>query len=177
MVPACHTEVTVGGVGRPPPVSPHCSGHDGAINVPAWPSALPPGHYTPQLGRALVLTFPFTSSETSWVSRPRLPCLPSVPPPLLPHCSGFGGVQPVTPSINPSRIPYIVTVIAASPGGSTPLPLYRVCRPRPSGPRPPGMVGRPYPQFFSEVCSQSHPVEDPRRHVKRGLEPHRVGGG
>ena len=106
-----------------------------------------PGHYTPQLFRSLVLPFPGTSSKISWDFLPRLPRCPSVPPPLLPCRAGFGSVQPVTPLINTYRTTDILLVSVASPISSAPLPSLRVCRPRPPGPRPSGMVGRPYPQF------------------------------
>ena len=98
------------------------------------------------------------------------------PAPLLSHRAGFGVVQPVTPLLNPSRTPDIVPVPVASTGSSTPLPSSGVCRPCPPGPRPPGMDGRPYPQFFRRF-PQSHPVEDPRQRVERSLEPPQVGGG
>ena len=104
-----------------------------------------PGHYTPQLVRSLVLPFPGTSSKISWDFLPRLPRCPSVPPPLLPCRAGFGSVQPVTPLINTYRTTDILLVSVASPISSAPLPSLRVCRPRPPGPRPSGMVGRPYP--------------------------------
>ena len=48
---------TVGGVGYPPPVAPQCPGCAGARSSLALPSALPPGHFTLQLDRALVLIF------------------------------------------------------------------------------------------------------------------------
>ena len=45
----------MGGGGFPPPVLPRCPGSNGARNVSAWPSVLPPGRYTPQLVRSLAL--------------------------------------------------------------------------------------------------------------------------
>ena len=42
----------------PPLVSPWCPVCASARSAPAWPSASPPGNYTPQLGRVLVLTYP-----------------------------------------------------------------------------------------------------------------------
>ena len=153
MTPACRTEGTVGGGGCPPPVSPQCPGHAGARNAPTWTSVFPPGHYTPNLGRDLVLPFPGKSSERSWDCHSCLPCFPSTLPPLLPHRTGFGGVKPVTPLLNPSHIPDIVPVPVASPGISAPLPSSGFCRPRLPGPRSPGMVGIPYPQFFGRLST------------------------
>ena len=146
------------GWGRlPSSVSPLFPGHTGSKNTPAWLSATPPGHHTPQLGRASVLPFLGTSSKTSWYRHPRLPLRPSAPPALLSCRAGFGDVKPVTPSLNPSRIPDIVPVPVASPGISAYIPSSGVCRPRLPGPRPPGMIGRPNPVFWTFLRSPTRP--------------------
>ena len=166
----------MGGGGLPHPISPRCTGHAVARNTPTWPYTSLPDHYTPKLGRALVLPLTGMLSKTSWYCCPYLPRLPSIPPPLSPCLSGFGGVQPVTPSLNPSRTMEIVPVPVASPGRYYSLPSSGVCRTFLPGPQLPGMIGRPYPQF-TDVWPQSHPAEDTRQHVKRSLDPNWVGGG
>ena len=99
MAPACHTEGTVCGGGFSPPRSPPCPRHAYAINALAWLSALPTGHYTPQLERALVPPLLGTSSKTFWACLPCLclPCNPSNLTPLSLRRVGFGGRYLVTP--------------------------------------------------------------------------------
>ena len=117
MAPAYRTEGTASGGNFPPPLSPRCTGCDGAINAPAQLSASPPGHYTPQLGRASVPTFPGMSSYKFWARRPRicLPCCPSVPPPLLRFHVCFSSVYIVTSLLVPSRTSDRSPVPAVSP--------------------------------------------------------------
>ena len=151
--PACCTGGFVGGGGCPPPVLPRHPGIFDTRSAPAWLYASPPGHYTPQLGRALALNLSETPSCTSCSCRPRLIRHPPVPDPPSPRRAGFGNTQPVTPSQIPS-----------SNQGSWPVPAFSPCNsflpPSSSGYRlclpvswPPGMYGRPSPRFFGHSSS------------------------
>ena len=108
--PACHTEVTVGRGGYPPPVSPWCPRRAGAKSAPSLPSASPPIHYILRLGRALILPLWETQSCMYWDCFPWIPCHPPDLAPISPRRSRFGSAPTVTPSPVPSRTPGRATI-------------------------------------------------------------------
>ena len=150
---ACHTEVTVGGGGIPPPVLPRCYGRADTRSAPSWRSALSPGHYTHQMGRASAPTFSETPSCTSWDRRPHLPLLPPDLEPPLPRHARIISAQPVTPLKSPSCTQGCWPNSSVSPCSSF-MPLsssgYSLIM---SPPRPPDIYGIPSPLFCRHLSS------------------------
>ena len=125
---------------------------------------------------ALALSSLETPTWMFWDCCPQLPCHSPAPTPLLLRRAGFGGSQPVNPSPIPPGTLGSTPAPAASPY-IPPIPYYLpvigfVCQ---YSIRLEWMTEHTH--VFLDIYPQSHPVEDYRHCIKRGLEPPQVGGG